>query len=162
MFAPPISVMDQFDAVLRALMIPASLLPDYKKWLRYYLDFCAKYPVELNCASGQEQLFSEKLRQKNQNAEQRKQADQAIKLYIGMLAQAGDEGAVDTYPSAGGEVARPDLLADTSSGQSPQTVVVKGGSSHYCEAGYQLKSSSPEWDAVLETMAGEIKVRHYS
>jgi len=34
--------------------------------------------------------------------------------------------------------------------------------SYYSEAGYQEKSDSSEWDAVLETMAAEIKVRHYS
>ena len=34
--------------------------------------------------------------------------------------------------------------------------------SRYCEAGYQVKSVSPEWDGVLTTLAAEIKVRHYS
>lgn len=34
--------------------------------------------------------------------------------------------------------------------------------SPFREAGYQEKSDSPEWDAVLSTMAEEIKVRHYS
>jgi integron integrase len=34
--------------------------------------------------------------------------------------------------------------------------------SRYSEAGYQEKSDSPEWDAVLERLVGEIKVRHYS
>jgi integron integrase len=34
--------------------------------------------------------------------------------------------------------------------------------SQYVEAGYQEKTDSPEWDAVLEAMAAEIKVRHYS
>ena len=32
----------------------------------------------------------------------------------------------------------------------------------YSEAGYEQKSGSPEWDAVLATLAAEIKVRHYS
>lgn len=32
----------------------------------------------------------------------------------------------------------------------------------YSEAGYQEKSDSIEWDKVLEAMATEIKVRHYS
>jgi len=34
--------------------------------------------------------------------------------------------------------------------------------SQYSEAGHQEKSDSPEWDTVLEAMATEIKVRHYS
>jgi len=43
-----------------------------------------------------------------------------------------------------------------------KSVVTVARKSFYSEAGYQEKSDSPEWDAVLETMAGEIKVRHYS
>nr|WP_246551850.1 integron integrase [Geobacter hydrogenophilus] len=34
--------------------------------------------------------------------------------------------------------------------------------SQYSEAGYQVKSDSSEWDEVLEKLAAEIKVRHYS
>jgi len=43
-----------------------------------------------------------------------------------------------------------------------QQVSLRPGSSQYTEAGYQEKSTSPEWDAVLAAMAAEIKVRHYS
>jgi len=93
MFAIPNSVVNQYDAVLKNLMIPISQYADYKKWLRYFLDFCAKYPAELNNASGQELLFLEKLRQKRQSEEQRKQAEFAIKLYVGMQEQAGNECA---------------------------------------------------------------------
>jgi Phage integrase, N-terminal SAM-like domain len=34
--------------------------------------------------------------------------------------------------------------------------------SQYIDAGYQEKSDSPEWDKVMESMADEIRVRHYS
>ena len=34
--------------------------------------------------------------------------------------------------------------------------------SQYSVAGYQEKSSSPEWDELINILAGEIKVRHYS
>ena len=48
----------------------------------------------------------------------------------------------------------------------PQPVPAKpvpvGRRSFYSEAGYAEISDSPEWDAVLATMAAEIKVRHYS
>jgi hypothetical protein len=89
MFAIPNSVFNQYDAVLRSLMIPISQYADFKKWLRYFLDYCAKYPAETNHASAQELLFLEKLREKKQSEEQRKQAEYAIKLYVGMQEQAG-------------------------------------------------------------------------
>jgi len=47
----------------------------------------------------------------------------------------------------------------------PQDLIVlcpRNIPSHYCEAGYQEKPDSPEWDVMLEKLAGEIKVRHYS
>ena len=34
--------------------------------------------------------------------------------------------------------------------------------SGYIDAGYQVQSDSPEWDSVMESMADEIRVRHYS
>jgi integron integrase len=43
----------------------------------------------------------------------------------------------------------------------PQSVGAQRNSC-YVNAGYEVKSDSPEWDAVLDTLASEIKVRHYS
>jgi hypothetical protein len=37
------SVFDNYVASLKKQEIPPALHADYKKWLRYYLDFCAKY-----------------------------------------------------------------------------------------------------------------------
>ena len=54
--------------------------PFYKKWLRYYLDFCVKYHYE---SSSKESLphFIQKLRHKKQNNQQQRQASYAISLY---------------------------------------------------------------------------------
>ena len=46
MIALPNSVVNQYDTVLKNLMIPISQYADYKKWLRYFLDFCEKYQVD--------------------------------------------------------------------------------------------------------------------
>ena len=47
--------------------------------------------------------------------------------------------------------------------QEPPSVPVQTfRRSYYSEAGYQETSDSLEWDAVMEAMANEIKVRHYS
>jgi len=162
MFAIPNSVANQYDAALRSFMIPISQFADYKKWLRYFLDFCAKYPAELHNTSGQELLFLEKLRQKKQTEEQRQQAACAIKLYVGIQERVENERASSSHVSVVGEDIVQYSSQDASTRQKPQDAVAHTGSSHYCDAGYQVKSDSPEWDSVLETMAGEIKVRHYS
>jgi hypothetical protein len=51
----------------------------YRKWLRYYLDFCLKYhhePVKESLAP-----FVQKLKAKNQTEQQRKQALDAISMF---------------------------------------------------------------------------------
>jgi len=103
MLAIPNTVFNQYDAVLRSLMVPISQYAGYKKWLRYFLDFCVKYPAEPNNNTGQEQLFLEKLRQKKQSDEQRKQAEQAIKLYVGMQERGEDKCASGNNASVVGE-----------------------------------------------------------
>ena len=35
----PDDILKQFDAVLAEKAVPVSLRDDYRKWLRYYLDF---------------------------------------------------------------------------------------------------------------------------
>jgi hypothetical protein len=42
----PISddILRQFNAVLEQKAVPSSLRDDYRKWLKYYLDFRVKYP----------------------------------------------------------------------------------------------------------------------
>jgi len=42
MLAIPSALQAQFEEYLRNKAIPNSLQGAYKKWLRYYLDFCQK------------------------------------------------------------------------------------------------------------------------
>ena len=56
----------------------------YKKWLRYYLDFCDKYPVPA-ANSDLVRLFCEKLQVKKQSKAQREQAAHAVSLYFEMM-----------------------------------------------------------------------------
>jgi len=161
MIAVPNAIAGQYDAVLKKQEIPISQYADYKKWLRFFLDFCAKYPGPKG-AIQQAQAFLEKLREKKQGEEQRKQAAHAIALYYDMQEQTRyDVESIDRAPIVAETPTRCSSTAD-STAQQPQYIQTRSGSSHYSDAGYQVKSDSPEWDAVLETMAGEIKVRHYS
>jgi integron integrase len=86
----------------------------------------------------------EKLREKKQTDTQQKHAILAVSIYFEMLTK--EDEADGTFMSG-------------ATSRKPRT---GQGSSHYCEAGYNEKSVSPEWDAVLGELAAEIKVRHYS
>jgi hypothetical protein len=52
----PEDILKQFDAVLEQKAVPPSLRDDYRKWLRYYLDFRVKYPPP-DAKSEQVRLF---------------------------------------------------------------------------------------------------------
>jgi integron integrase len=123
----------------------------YKKWLRYFLDYCAKYP---NHGGHSElvRLFLEKLRQKNQSALQCQQAAHAISIYFDCLTptewNTGENESVSNAPT----VVENHTIPTQHITKTPQ----------YHEAGYQEKSDSPEWDEIIGKLADEIKVRHYS
>jgi hypothetical protein len=45
MQAIPAGIQDPYLLVLRKRAVPVSRHADYKKWLRYFLDFRDKYPL---------------------------------------------------------------------------------------------------------------------
>jgi len=56
----PADILMQFNAVLIEKAVPSSLHEDYRKWLKYYLDFRVKYPPP-DIKSEQVRLFIEKM-----------------------------------------------------------------------------------------------------
>jgi hypothetical protein len=79
MLPVPVPVLTRFEAILEKRSVAPIQRADYKKWLRYFLDFCAKHPVP---AARPEQVrsFMEKLREKKQTTVQQKQAAHAVSL----------------------------------------------------------------------------------
>src|SRR3990167_399894 len=91
----PDDIGEQYSAVLKKRTVPVSRHADYRKWLRYYLDFRSKYPLP-DSKSEHVRLFIEKLRAKNQTPEQQKQAAHALSLYFEM--QNAETKAATTTP----------------------------------------------------------------
>ena len=60
----PEDILSQFNAVLEQKAVSATLRDDYRKWLRYYLDFRVKYPLP-DAKSEHVRLFIEKMRSKS-------------------------------------------------------------------------------------------------
>jgi len=162
----PNEVFIQYVAYLNKRGVIAAHQGQYKKWLRYYLDFCDKYPIP-DANSDRVRLFCEKLRDKKQSEAQREQAAHSISLYFEMKrhdTETQPQGNISRDESLGKEADSlvSDSLAQSAPIKESQQPPSRPGSSQYTEAGYQEKSKSPEWDAVLAAMAAEIKVRHYS
>jgi len=146
----PKAVYGKYLGLLRKSNINEELQQEYVKWVRYYLDFCEKHLITPDTEE-RLRLFLEKLRNKNQADNQIQCAELAISFYLGMQGDALSNR----------------LATEGTDCQSPISSIPNQShpflsKSQYHEAGYQEKSDSPEWDAVLEIMAGEIKVRHYS
>ncbi len=168
MLAIPYPILVQYTSILNEHQIVGTQCAAYQKWLRYYLDYCHKYPVpDANCE--RIRLFCEKLREKKQTDQQRQEAAHAVSLYFTMQVpvpekrQATKEELPSYVPIASDSSDCPrNTMPGNAAGPTPHTVPFRKGSSHYCDAGYQVKSDSPVWDAVIEKMADEIKVRHYS
>ena len=87
----PDNILIQYEAILIKKVPTVSVHSDYKKWLRYFLDFCGKYPVP-DSKSERVRLFIEKLREKKQTPAQQKQAAHAVSFYFEVI-RAGLEPA---------------------------------------------------------------------
>lgn len=170
MFAIPHPVLACYTAVLNEHQIVGPRCAEYQKWLRYFLDFCHKYPVP-DAKSERIRLFCEKLREKKQSEQKRQQAAHAVSLYFMLQMPAPEENPAKDAACAEEQTLYAAIVSDsrprnTLPGNAveptPQTTPFRRNSSHYCEAGYLEKTDSPEWDDVLEKLAAEIRVRHYS
>ncbi len=155
MFAVPTSVVSEFVAVLKNNDVPLDQFDHYKKWLRYFIDFCTKYP-DADSVTQQVESFLEKLKSKNQSEIQCLQAARAVSIYLEI------QGSPVSTPQVKETTEEYETSCCRQPADIPQYPRVSRGSSHYCRAGYREKSASPEWDEVLAKLAAEIKVRHYS
>ncbi len=144
----------------RAHLVTKGISPDrfqeYKKWLHFFLDFCEKYQIESD-NTVKLRLFINKLKEKNQSFDQRRLAYHAVSLYFDMLKLEQVRSADSTPAPVLHPEPREQIRMEVS-----KTEPNISRKAHYSEAGYQEKSGSLEWDDVLEKLAGEIKVRHYS
>ncbi len=146
----------RYQAYCRGCGIMDADRAHYLKWLRFFMDFCEKYQITSE-PDERIQRFLEKLQQKHQDVEQRRHARHAVTLYFTMLnnSNAGRKTTARDTDSA-------KQCAATSHPDTKPPSFDSVRKSFYSEAGYQEKSSSPEWDEVLAALAAEIKVRHYS
>ncbi len=89
----------RFNTLLVEKSIPGSHHNHYRKWLRYYLDFCRKYHVQ---ELQQESLahFIKKLQGGNQTQKQQKQASHAVSLYHELVKSGAKIINEDSQPHA--------------------------------------------------------------
>ena len=85
-----------YDAALIENGVPLPAQFHYRKWLRYYLDFCFKYhhePVKKDSFAP----FVQKLRDKNQTEQQRKQAFDAVSIFSQIEKEKADQDELQVF-----------------------------------------------------------------
>jgi hypothetical protein len=155
MIVIPPDLLAQFESTLTKKPVPNQLRNYYKKWLRYYLDFCQKYGHPPSTKESLEQ-FIKKLQEKNQTTEQQKQASHAVSLYFDLLhIGAATAAAVNKPP--GSQIP---MISEASGKYSPKFPPRQNS--------LKSKKEGPATPALVEWMKAhsdlfaEIKIRHYS
>lgn len=93
----PPQLSSRFDETLSRHEIPVYQQPHYRRWLRFYLDFCAKYGhAALERTSVR--AFLRKLADKGQDDWMRKQAVDAVRLYFVQCGVVADDRERDGPP----------------------------------------------------------------
>jgi integron integrase len=154
--------------------VPAFLQPDYRKWLRYFLDFRSRYPLPESRAE-QVRSFAEKLRSKNQTAAQQEQAADSVSIFFS-LEHGGStpvssssarpyemEHMLDRTQPVSSATSRNEraMICEPPGSPLPSGPYRRGGK-QYDEWRCLKKTESPEWDDVISKLSDEIKTRHYS
>ena len=135
--------LNQYQSALKGVGVSDRVMPHYVKWVRYFLDYMAKYgngAVPVDLVEG----FLSKLASKGQSAGLRDQARNAVGVYIGL-------GSSD--PATQAEVGVP-AKAVTSGQEGPAAGVPSLASGD--------KGAKPAWAELGNSLAAEIKRRNYS
>lgn len=135
-------LLKQFDAQLITNRIPSENHNFFRKWLRYYIDFCSKYDHR---PKNTESLihFINKLREKRQSKQQQKQAYDAILIFYKMF---GIHPKWHEKPSPKNRFEKEDLsIREQTVSYNKNEVVFDNN-----------------WKYVYTGLSDEIKVRHYS
>ena len=148
----PADIWAQYAAVLAQRSVPPSHHGYYRKWLRYYLDFCATRNLP-NSRQERVRLFLTKLQEKKQTPEQQQQAAHAVSLYFELLRAQEKVPEIISDGSLPYRRERPSQTAP---------LPARGGASPDSLRGKGAPVVPAEWEKIAQRLAEEIKTRHYS
>jgi integron integrase len=178
----PSALREQFEEYLQNKPIPKSSRGAYKKWLRYYMDFCRKYnfpPIRKESLP----RFIRKLQEKKQTKVQQEQAVKAITLYYEIFKAKGltnkkpmpqtssppgyaplkDKKHLSVHEAVDRPIQYKKVMPHPSRDSEPSSSV--HGLSYAVSPsgkGYVKRENGASWEAEYSLLADEICVRHYS
>jgi integron integrase len=152
----PPDLLTRFESILTQKSVPDPLRNYYKKWLRFYLDFCRKYNHPTVTEESLQQ-FIKKLQEKNQTPEQRKQASDAISLYFDLIQKEAVVEAVIAETSNKPPDIEAPLISEESEKKIPLQQMPRTADSKDIPT-----PAVAGWKKAHADLCAEIKVRHYS
>ena len=178
MLSLPDELFRQFNAVLNQAQYPENIKHFYRKWVRYYWDFCQKYHYDPFHRSSMP-LFFKKLEEKRQSDQQREQAHQAIQLFYQVQATANAKDAQSqtstsntlstrspSVPDASHHKIMPEptqLIRHSLDHSTPYEKTRQSFPDNVVRQGADVKNQTGcSWITVFDGLTREIKLRHYS
>ena len=165
MIRGPDALWKKFDAWLVAHRVPERQWDEYRKWLRYYLDFCDKYEHPYASAESLPPFLA-KLASKRQTESQCRQAEMAVRLYCEMLGETDGRREApepDQVPSR--EIRGPSRVHETvpcRASRPPRGGSGEAGSTGVGHPGCRSHGGGASWREQFEALGNTIKMRHYS
>lgn len=175
MIALPEKIASQFDELLFNYSVPKNNYFYYKKWLRFYWDFCHKYqhnPFYKDSLP----FFIKKLEEKRQTESLRKQAQHAITIFyrINSTSSTTDNNinskissnssllsAKNSSVQTLNQISNP-LQADQEITQNRVAEPLPYQNNNAIQNSSSSLPSGTSWVFVFDTLKTEIKIRHYS
>ncbi len=153
----PENILTCFGDFLSRRNIPITSRNYYKKWLRYYLDYCYKYRQNF-LDSGSLPHFINKLKEKKQTGTQQKEAHEAIRFFYKLAGQQAEIIPVLA------EITQQYNREEKRVFNSKPAIHDKGP---FVDEYNRKKSKNKEqtnqsWEKIYDDLKNEIKVRHYS
>jgi hypothetical protein len=150
----PPEILNRFVAALGEKRVPCAQQTHFRKWLRYYLDFCHKYRLEAASSNSLAQ-FQEKLREKRQTDFQIRQAAQAVAPFFelqGTLKSSSTAPRAKPFP----------IAAEASSPYGPAVPLPTGKAAGTVPKTQKSPVERTSWERALSDLVGIIKTKHYS
>jgi len=175
----PPEILARFDDILKVRNVSLFYRPAYRKWVRYFWDFQAKYPLPGE-RSVQVRMFSEKLRSKGQAAGQVEQAADAVSLFFAcqlklQASSSTTRTGVVQQEAVQGDPERPREQNAVQPAPAKEACMIREppGPPTYAERSERRKgryddwrclkkSGYPAWDSIIAQLADEISTKHYS
>jgi hypothetical protein len=155
MLTIPPETLTRYAALLEKRAVPSIQRNFYKKWLQYYLDFCAKYGLSDSSSKSLPQFFA-KLRERKQADEQIKQAAHAVSVYLDLKRPSKTASAsapAISAPSAAEKAAPRSRPSSMAPGVPSPVLAVSDPASADVQT---------VWMQAISDLAVVIKTRHYS